>query len=164
MASTQSPGGQARILIGLSLGKICRGGGGLRRNLLVATVLQKARLVFMEEAKFARQQLISSEKVECRVNVPIEFAVSDKSENRVTEQPKVLCDDLDSRLREEPQSAPQEEVSEKDSNRTTAVKRPCDEKQEVKRVRYGGSNSSNNSPSSCRPHPPRAPHQQAIAV
>lgn len=159
MSSAQSPGGQARILIGQSLGKICRGGGGLRRNLLVATVLQKARLVFMEEAKLARQKLISSEKVVCRVNAPAEFAVCDKSENRVTELPKVLCEDLDSRLREEPQSAPQEEVS--DSNRNTAVKRPCDEKQEVKRPRYGGSNSN---PSSCRPHTPRAPHQQAIAV
>lgn len=44
-------GSPARLLIGLSLEKICRGGGGLRKNLLVATVLQKARLAFVEESK-----------------------------------------------------------------------------------------------------------------
>ncbi|XP_050094962.1 mushroom body large-type Kenyon cell-specific protein 1-like [Anopheles aquasalis] len=46
---------EAQRLIGISLAKIaqarvCRGGVSLHKNLLVATVLQKARYIFMEEA------------------------------------------------------------------------------------------------------------------
>ncbi|GAB0099516.1 myb-like protein K [Sergentomyia squamirostris] len=46
---------EAQRLIGISLGKIAqsrmeRGGISLHKNLLVATVLQKARIIFMEEA------------------------------------------------------------------------------------------------------------------
>lgn len=46
---------EAQRLIGISLAKIaqsrcCRGGVSLHKNLLVATVLQKARFIFMEEA------------------------------------------------------------------------------------------------------------------
>ena len=52
---------EAQRLIGISLAKIaqsrvCRGGVSLHKNLLVATVLQKARYIFMEEAYHYFQQ------------------------------------------------------------------------------------------------------------